>query len=230
MYFDGSLRISGAGAGVILISPKKERFKYVLQIHFPASHNVAEYEALVHGLRLAISLHIKCLMVYRDSMLVINQVMKDWTCQDENMAAYCQEVRRLESKFEGLELSHILRQHNEAADELANLGSRREKVPDDIFVEHLYEPTVKKKLEPSEKIEADPLPTASNLDNSDILMVEDDWRTPFLRYLLEDELPDERSEAERIQRRSHCYVVYDGELFKKGANGVLLKRVSFDEG
>ena len=93
MYFDGSLRISGAGAGVVLISPKKERFKYVLQIHFPASHNVAEYEALVHGLCLAVSLHIKRLMAYGDSMLVINQVMKDWTCQDENMAAYYQEVR-----------------------------------------------------------------------------------------------------------------------------------------
>ena len=174
MYFDGSLRISGARAGVALISSKKEKFKYVLQIHFPASHNVVEYEALIHGLRLAVSLYIKCLMVYGDSILVINQVTKDCTCQDENMAAYCQEVRWLENKFEGLELSYILQHHNEAVDELANFGSRREKVSDDIFVEHLHEPTVKKKPEPSAKAEAEPQPTISTPDDNDILMIEDD--------------------------------------------------------
>src|SRR5438105_3692515 len=59
MYFDGSLMIEGAGAGIVLISPTGERLKYVLQIHFPASNNAAEYEALLHGLRIAISLGIR---------------------------------------------------------------------------------------------------------------------------------------------------------------------------
>ena len=62
------------------MSPKKERFRYVLQILFKASHNAAEYEALIHGLRLAVSLNIKRLFVYGDSLLVINQVMKEWNC------------------------------------------------------------------------------------------------------------------------------------------------------
>ena len=53
MYFDGSLMIEGAGAGIMLIFPTGERLKYVLQIHFPASNNAAEYEALLHGLRIA---------------------------------------------------------------------------------------------------------------------------------------------------------------------------------
>src|SRR6266540_2322371 len=59
MYFDGSLMIEGAGAGIVLISPTNERLKYVLQIHFPVSNNAAEYEALLHGLRIAISLGIR---------------------------------------------------------------------------------------------------------------------------------------------------------------------------
>lgn len=50
MHFDGSKRVTGLGAGVVLISPTGERLRYVLHIHFPASHNVAEYEALLHGL------------------------------------------------------------------------------------------------------------------------------------------------------------------------------------
>jgi hypothetical protein len=47
MYFDGSLKLVGAGAGVILISPKGEQLKYVLQIFWEVSNNEAEYEAFV---------------------------------------------------------------------------------------------------------------------------------------------------------------------------------------
>jgi len=63
MYFDGSLKLGGGNAGVLFISPKGEELKYVFQILFPVSNNEAEYEALLHGLRLAISLGIKRLLV-----------------------------------------------------------------------------------------------------------------------------------------------------------------------
>jgi ribonuclease HI len=59
MYFDGLLMLVGAGAGVLLISPKGEQLKYILQIFWNVSNNEVEYEALLHGLRLAISLGIK---------------------------------------------------------------------------------------------------------------------------------------------------------------------------
>nr|AAN08656.1 putative gag-pol precursor [Oryza sativa Japonica Group]AAP53354.1 retrotransposon protein, putative, Ty3-gypsy subclass [Oryza sativa Japonica Group] len=145
MHFDGSKKPSGTGAGVVLISPTGERLRYVLWIHFSASHNVAEYEALLHGQRIAVSLRIRRLIVHDDSQLVVNQVMKEWSCLDDNMAAYQQEVRKLEDKFDGLELTHVLRHNNEAADRLANFGSKREEAPSDVFVEHLYEPTVPRK-------------------------------------------------------------------------------------
>ena len=74
MHFDGSLMIEGTGAGILLISPSGERLKYVLQIYFPASNNAGEYEALLHGLRIAISLGIQRLAVCGDSELVVNQV------------------------------------------------------------------------------------------------------------------------------------------------------------
>jgi hypothetical protein len=59
MYFDGSLKLEGAGAGVLLISLMGEQLKYVRQIFWKVSNNEAEYEALLHGLRLAASLGIK---------------------------------------------------------------------------------------------------------------------------------------------------------------------------
>jgi dsDNA-binding SOS-regulon protein len=97
MYFDGSLKLEGAGAGVLLISPTGEQLKYVLQIFWKVSNNEAEYEALLHGLRLAASLGIKQLLVYGDSAVVINQVNKSWDRNKENMDAYCLEVRKLET-------------------------------------------------------------------------------------------------------------------------------------
>jgi ribonuclease HI len=64
MYFDGSLKLEGVGAGVLLISPKGEQLKYVLQILWKVSNDEVEYKALLHGLCLAISLGIKRLLVY----------------------------------------------------------------------------------------------------------------------------------------------------------------------
>src|SRR3954464_10725349 len=62
MFFDGSKMLHGAGAGVVLVSPRKDEMRYVLQIHFPATNNEAEYESLMYGMRMAISLGIRRLM------------------------------------------------------------------------------------------------------------------------------------------------------------------------
>ena len=51
LLFDGSKNIEGAGAGIVLISPKGDKLRYVLQITFePYTNNVVEYEALLHGM------------------------------------------------------------------------------------------------------------------------------------------------------------------------------------
>jgi ribonuclease HI len=72
MYFDGSLKLQGVGAGILFIAPGVEQLKYAHQLLFPASNNAAEYEALIHGLNITVSLSVKKLMVYRDSLVVIS--------------------------------------------------------------------------------------------------------------------------------------------------------------
>jgi ribonuclease HI len=59
MYFDGSYTLKGAGAGIVLIPPEGDMLKYVIQIVFLATINIAEYEGLVTGLRLAKELSIR---------------------------------------------------------------------------------------------------------------------------------------------------------------------------
>jgi ribonuclease HI len=137
MYFDGSLKDEGVGAGVLLISPKGEQLKYVLQIFCKVSNNKAEYEVLLHGLHLTISLGFKRLLVYDDSAVVINQVNKSWDRNKENMDAYCLEVRKIENKFYGLEFHHVVRDNNVAADVLSNLGYTRAQVAVGVFVHEL---------------------------------------------------------------------------------------------
>jgi hypothetical protein len=58
MYFDGSLMKTGAGTGLLFISPLGVHMRYIIRLHFPASNNVTEYEALVTGLRIAVELGV----------------------------------------------------------------------------------------------------------------------------------------------------------------------------
>jgi ribonuclease HI len=199
MYFDGSLMKTGAGAGLLFISPLVKHLRYVICLHFPASNNVAEYEALVNGLHIAIELGVRRLDARGDSQLVIDQVMKNSHCRDRRMEAYYDEVRCLENKFYGLELNHIARRYNETADELAKIASGRTTVPPDVFSRDLHQPSVKIDDAPEpEEASAQPevplaKPEAPSATEEEALPVEEEqngvtpdpnWQTPYLEYLL----------------------------------------------
>ena len=123
MYFDGSLMKTRGGLGLLFISPLRVHMRYMIWLHFTTSNNTAEYEALVNGLQIAIELGVRRLDIWGDSQLVVDPVMKESNCHDPKMEAYCKLVCRLEDKFDGLELNHIARKFNEAADELAKMAS-----------------------------------------------------------------------------------------------------------
>ena len=150
MYFDGTLNINNVGAGILFITPTKDKLRYVLWIHFSASNNAAEYEACLHGLRIAIELGVKCLMVYGDSAMVVNQLSKDWSCSNEKMDAYCAEIRKLEGKFYGIEYHHVVRDQNQLADHLSKIGSSRTVIPPGVFIQDLFTPSIKKEKEVQE--------------------------------------------------------------------------------
>jgi ribonuclease HI len=193
----------GAGAGLLFISPLGKHLRYVLRLHFPASNNVAEYEALVNGLRITVELGVRCLDARGDSQLVIDQVMKNSHCRDWKMEAYCDEARRLEDKFYGLELNHIARRYNETADELAKIASGRTTVPPDVFSRDIHQPSVKIDDTP-EPEEASAQPEVSSAAEGESLRIEGErngvmpnrnWQTPYLQYLHRGELPLDKAEA-----------------------------------
>jgi hypothetical protein len=69
--FDGSKMYAGLGAGVVITSPKGDKLRYVLQLHFACTNNVAEYEALLHGLCIAKEMGISRIYCYSDSVHVV---------------------------------------------------------------------------------------------------------------------------------------------------------------
>ena len=74
--------------------------------------------------------------------MIVNQVQKEYSCTSTKMSVYYQEVRKLEGTFDGLELTHVLRNDNNEADELAKMGSRRTLVPTGVFVQQLHQLTI----------------------------------------------------------------------------------------
>jgi ribonuclease HI len=224
MYFDGSLMKSRAGAGLLFISPLGKHVRYVLRLHFSASNNVAEYEALVNGLCIAVELEVRRLDARGDSQLVIDQVMKNSHCRDRKMEAYCDEVRRLEDKFHGLELNHVARRYNETADELAKIASGRTTVPPDVFSRDIYQPSV--------KLDDAPEPEETSAAEGEALHVEGEqnsvapnqnWQTPYLEYLLRGELPLDKAEARRLARCAKSFVLLgdEKELYYRSPSGIL---------
>jgi ribonuclease HI len=213
MYFDGSLKLDGGGAGVLFISPRGEQLKYVLQILWEVSNNEPDYEALLHGLCLAISLGIKRLLVYGDSLLVVQQVNKEWDCKKETMDAYVQEVRKLENKFSGLEVHHVLREHNFGADILSKLGSTRAQVPAGVFVQELKQPSIKS----SPQVTTDAGPQQPDRE---VMLLGEDWREAYIDFIRDQRLPagmDARSvEAARVMRKSKGFILVDSKLYRHG--------------
>jgi ribonuclease HI len=209
---------------VLLISPTGEQLKYVLQIFWKVSNNEAEYEALLHGLRLAASLGIKRLRVYDDSAVVINQVNKNWDRNKENMDAYCLEVRKLENKFYSLEFHHVVRDNNIAADILSKFGSTRAQVPAGVFVHELHVPSI-----------PEPAPTTTDPAHppagQEVMMIDVDWRQPFIDYIHEQKVPTDKNLAEQLIHWDKFYILVGDTLYRRGAtSGVLMKCVPREEG
>jgi ribonuclease HI len=92
----------------MLISPNGDRLFYVIQLYLCATNNVVEYKALVNGLRITAEHVILRLYIREDYHLIVNQVMGESNCRDSHVAAYRQEIKKLEEQFDSSELHHIL--------------------------------------------------------------------------------------------------------------------------
>uniref|UniRef100_A0A2N9E6Y6 Uncharacterized protein n=1 Tax=Fagus sylvatica TaxID=28930 RepID=A0A2N9E6Y6_FAGSY len=123
MFFDGAARREESGAGVVFVSPQKHMLPFAFRLNEPCSNNVAEYQALIAGLQMALDMKISYLEVYGDSKLVINQLLTHYEVRNEGLVPYFRLATRLIEEFDGISLEHIPRSENKIADALANLAT-----------------------------------------------------------------------------------------------------------
>jgi hypothetical protein len=129
-----------------------------------------------------------------------------------------------------IEFQHVPRNNNVTTDVLSKLGSRRALVPAGVFVQDPSKPSIKI-LDPDNP---EPPPNDQNsAPPRDVQMSkkEDDWRKPFIDFILDQLIPDDKTEQERITRRSANYVVIGSDLYRKVAStGILMKCILTSEG
>jgi ribonuclease HI len=124
LYFDGSKSKEGAGAGCIIIDPIGNKTLLACRLEFECTNNIAEYEALLQGLRKSLDMHISNLIVFGDSEIVVRQVRNSIHCLTPHLKCYQSEVWSLINKFSAFNINSIPRSSNTEADLLANVASK----------------------------------------------------------------------------------------------------------
>jgi hypothetical protein len=152
---------------------------------FPqASNNEAEYEALLHGMKMAKACGATRLKIFGDSNLVVQQVMNKCDAINDNMTAYRNLYYYLEGTFDGYEVSHISRASNKEADNLANIGSQCLPVPQGVFWEEIIERSIKGTKVSTTGEQAQHQVTGSGAGSSgtakpeEVMMIEETWMQP----------------------------------------------------
>ena len=183
MAFDGALNSQGAGAGFILTSPSGDQFKHAIHLNFRATNNTAEYEGLLAGIRAAAALGVRRLIVKGDSELVANQVHKDYKCSSPELSKYLAEVRKLEKRFDGIEVRHLYRNDNIEPDDIARRASRREPLEPGTFLDILTRRSVKEASGEDSPVAPDTSSGATEAERA-VADIEttDDWRTPLIKF------------------------------------------------
>ena len=124
LFSDGACRgnpgIGGAGAVITDDHDKViwEGREYLGQ----CTNNIAEYRALILGLKGALDRGFRSLDIYMDSELLAKQINGSYRIKNEHLKVLMKEVRSLLESFESVHVQHVPRSRNSHADQLANLA------------------------------------------------------------------------------------------------------------
>jgi ribonuclease HI len=142
VFCDGSWGAFGAGAAAILVAPSKVRTCYAIKLDFSYTNNIAEYEALLLGLRKLEAMGIRRAILKTKSQVISGHVDKSGKARDPELEKYLDVVRRLEASFEGFSIKNIPRGENEHVDLLAKSAAQGLPLPSEVFFETIKSPSI----------------------------------------------------------------------------------------
>ncbi|KAM1159187.1 hypothetical protein ACFX19_032962 [Malus domestica] len=185
------------------------------------SNNVAEYQALIIGLQMAINMEITTLEVYGDSKLIISQLLTEYEVRKDDLVPYFRLATQLLQKFEAVTLEHVPRKENQMADALANLASSMTLGEDEAADVPICQRWVI------------PLATEMILDDTNVISVlpvdVEEWRQPLIDYLEYGKLPNDPRHRSEIRRRAPRFLYYKETLYRRSFEEVLLKCLGEEE-
>jgi ribonuclease HI len=134
IHCDGAWCHAGAGATAIITSPTGVKHRYAACLSFSlesdrCTNNIAEYEAVILGLRKLKALGVTTYIIKTESKVVAGQIEKDYSAKDPALLQYLTAVRSLEKQFKGFTLQHVDHARNEEVDALAKAAARGEPCP-----------------------------------------------------------------------------------------------------
>jgi ribonuclease HI len=142
VFYDGSWGTFGTGAAIVLVAPSKVKTCYAPKLDFSCTNNIAEYEALLLGLRKLRAMGIRRAILKTDSQVISGHADKSSKARDPKLERYLDTVQRLEASFEGFSIKNILRGENEHADLLAKSAAQGLPLPSEVFFETIKAPSV----------------------------------------------------------------------------------------
>ncbi|XP_075103553.1 uncharacterized protein LOC142178121 [Nicotiana tabacum] len=122
MFIDGATNFKGVRIGTVLISKFGQHYLASAKIRYPCTNNMAQYDAYILGIRMAIDLNIKEILVIRDSYLLIHQVQGEWSTKNVKILSYLHCMKELCKKFTKIESRHVPTIQNKFTDTLATLS------------------------------------------------------------------------------------------------------------
>jgi ribonuclease HI len=187
VFCDGSWGTFGAGAAAVLVAPSKVKTCYATRLDFSCTNNIAEYEALILGLRKLKAMGIRRAVLKTDSQVITGHIDNSCKARDPKLEKYLDTVQRIEASFEGFSVKNIPRGENEHADLLAKSAAQRLPLPSEVFFETIKAPSV----ELLERAALNISPVHS-----------EDWRTVIISFLQGNFLSDDEAYNKRIEARA----------------------------
>lgn len=124
IYTDGASRGNPGDAGIGIVVYNEDKTKIIKELYEyigKTTNNVAEYTALLKGLKAVETLKPKAIKIFLDSELIVKQINGEYKVRNEGLRPIYEDVRKLLGKF-NYTIEHIPREQNKKADELANKG------------------------------------------------------------------------------------------------------------
>ncbi|KAH0720374.1 hypothetical protein KY285_005176 [Solanum tuberosum] len=192
MYFDEASHREGAGAGVIFVTSREEILSYSFTLKQCCSNNVAEYQALILELEMAVDMKQLQLQVFGDSELVINQLLGSYEVKKPELRLYHDYAQQLIRCLGDVTLQHVPRKENKKVDALAALASTLT-LPDQAQITICQKWIVPPDVDEESKFEH-----LVAVSQAEIV----DWRNSLIDYLCYNILPEDPKRKTEIRRRA----------------------------